>query len=328
MSSLAWFQDGVGYGAVELSTWHDLIVPRGSLAHVFRSTSEFLCTSNVGPRTVSVGAGAVLFGGAAGGGTWGWHSGATIAVPAASNDNPRKDLIVARLTTLTVDGVNGVSLELVQGVPAASAQVPARPAGTVALCVVSVPKAVTTFTITPCRTTGQYADQAALCNGSVAVDWSGVLPPAGGFPVGFALYDYGTNQRWVRKGDGTWFTSDPGPWVLCTPQNVQAKDGTNVTVTGTLYIRESSIQWDIQGQLSFNPSKDLDQLVYPATAPASISRPKQNTYGSAGQSYSSNSAGGVGRVALMTTGSIEYGNDGNCANVYINEQLSKSPWNS
>jgi hypothetical protein len=194
--------------------------------------------------------------------------------------------------------------------------------------VVDVPKATTTFTLTVVRTSGDYADQAALANGHLAIDWGGVLPSASAFPVGFALYDYGTNQRWVRTADQEWHTSDPGPWKTCTPQNVQAKDGTNVTVTGTLYVRESSNMWELSGQLNFSPSKDIDQLTYVALLPSGITRPTQNTYGSSGQTYGSTSAGGVGRIALMSSGTIEYGNDGVIANLYINETFTKSPWNA
>ncbi|QAY26939.1 minor tail protein [Streptomyces phage Shawty] len=323
MSSFAWFQDGVGYGASDLANWQRVTLPSGTFTRVFSSTTQFLSNSNQTNRTVAVGAGNVSIDG-----TWAWSSGETIAVPTASNDNPRKDLIVARLTTLEDDGSNGLAIELVQGVPSASPQVPARPANSAALCVVNVPKASTTFTLTVVRTSGDYADQAAVSNGCVAIDWTGQLPAASGFPVGFTLYDYGTNQRWVRKDGGTWHTSDPGPWKLCTPQNVQAKDGTTVTVSGELYVRESSNGWELSGQLNFSPTKDIGQLVTPALLPSGISRPTQNTYGASGQTFGSTSAGGVGRIALMASGAIEYGNDGVIANMYVNEQFSKSPWNT
>jgi hypothetical protein len=327
MSSFAWFQDGVGYGAADLANWQSVMVPRGSLSHLFSSTTQFLANSNQTNRTVAVGSGNVLIGGASSGGTWAWSSGDTIAIPTASNDNPRKDLIVARLTTSAVDGSNGLAIELVQGTPAASPVVPTRPANSVALCVVDVPKATTTFTITVVRHTGQYQDQGTLANGHVAIDWAGVLPSASAFPVGFTLYDLGTNQRWVRTNAGAWHPSDPGPWKTCTLQNVQAKDGTNITVTGTLYIRESSNGWELSGQINMSPSKDIDQLVIPALMPSGITRPTQNTYGSSGQSYGTTNSG-VGRLALMANGSIEYGADASVANVYVNESFSKSPWNS
>ncbi|CAD80112.1 virion structural protein [Streptomyces phage phiBT1] len=324
MSSFAWFQDGVGYGATQLDDWQAITTQRGGFRHVFKTTSEFLANSNQTARTVAVGSGTVLFNG----GTWAWSSGETVSVPTASNDNPRKDLIVARLTTVAADGFNGLAIELVQGTPAASPQVPARPANAAAICVVDVPKASTTFTLTVVRTSGAYADQAAYGNGALAIDWAGVLPSPAAFPVGFTLYDFGANQTWVRRADGDWFTKDPGPWKKCTNQNVQAKDGTNVTVTGDLYVRESSLGWELSGQLNFSPSKDLDTLVLPAMLPSGIQRPTQNTYGSSGQTYGSTSAGGVGRVALMTSGAVEYGCDGVIANLYLNESFSKSPWNT
>ncbi|QAX94714.1 virion structural protein [Streptomyces phage Lilbooboo] len=327
MSSFAWFQDGVGYGGSDLANWQSLMVPRGSLKHLFSSTTQFLANSNQTNRTVAIGAGNVFIGGTSSGGTWAWSDGGTLSVPTASNDNPRKDLIVARLTTAAADGANGLAIELIQGTPAASPAVPTRPDNAVALCIVDQPKASTTFSITVVRHTGQYGDQATLANGAVAIDWAGVLPSASAFPTGFTLYDLGTNQRWVRKNDQTWFTSDPGPWKSCTLQNVQAKDGTNVTVTGSLYVRESSNGWELSGQLNFSPSKDFDQLVTPALLPAGITRPTQNTYGSSGQSWA-NTTSGVARLALMTNGSVEFGNDGTAGTAYVNEQFSKSPWNS
>jgi hypothetical protein len=327
MASKAWFQDGVGYGAADLANWHDRMIVRGGMRHIFRTTSEFLANSNQTNRTVAIGAGNVLITSATGGGTWAWSSGETVSVPTASNDNPRKDLIVARLTTAAADGFNGLAIELVQGTPAASPQVPARPDNAVALCVLDVPKATTTFTVTVVRTSGQYTDQAAYGNGSLAIDWAGVLPSPASYPTGFTLYDYGTNQTWVRTDAGAWFTKDPGPWKLCTPQNVQAKDGTNVTVTGSLYVRESSIGWELSGQLNFSPSKDFGQLVTPALLPSGISRPTQNTYGTAGQSWGT-TQGGAARLALMTSGAIEWGSEGAVGNAYINEQFSKSPWNT
>ncbi|CAA07115.1 gp45 [Lomovskayavirus C31] len=328
MSSFAWFQDGVGYGASQLADWQVIATARGGFRHVFKTTSEFLSNSNQTARTVAVGSGTVLIGGTAGGGTWAWSSGETVAIPAASNTNPRKDLIVARLTTSAADGFNGLAIEVVQGTPAASPTVPTRPDNAAAIAIVDVPKASTTFTLTVCRTSGQYTDQAAYGNGSLCIDWAAVLPSPSAFPVGFTLYDSGTNQTWVRLDSGDWFTKDPGPWKKCTPQNVQAKDGTNVTVTGDLYVRESSLGWELSGQLNFSPSKDLEVLVYVATLPTGITRPTQNTYGASGQTYGSTSAGGVGRIALMSSGSIEYGCDGVIANLYVNEQFSKSPWNS
>ncbi|WP_433858233.1 hypothetical protein [Streptomyces kronopolitis] len=328
MAGFAWFQDGSSYPADDLANWLSVMTPRGTLKHLFTSTSQFLANSDQTTRTIAVGSGNALIGGTPGGATWAWSPAVTLSVPAASTTNPRKDLIVARLTTKTADGSNGLAVELIQGTPAATPAAPTRPNNAVALCVVDVPKSSTTFTLTVVRTTGQYADQAAYAGGCVAIDWGGTLPAASAFPVGFTLYDYGTNQRWVRRDNSTWFTADPGPWKACTPQNVQAKDGTNVTVTGALYVRESSNGWELSGQLGFSPSKDLDTLTTPALLPSGITRPTQNTYGASGQTYGTTSAGGVGRLALMTNGTVEYGNDGNIANLYINEQFSKSPWNS
>ncbi|MGW0530664.1 hypothetical protein [Streptomyces sp. NPDC003032] len=329
MAGFAWFQEGVTYGGSDLAGFNNLSVPRLGMTHLFASTSEFLLNSDQDARTVAVGAGNVLMGLAAGGATWAWSPGATVAVPTASSTNPRRDLIVARLTTVATDGTNGVAVELVQGTPAATPVAPTRPADAVALGWVDVPKAMTTFTLTVTRYQGQYRDQAALAGrGAIAIDWAGQLPAASTVSVGATVYDIGANQRWTRKSDGTWFTADPGPWKLCTPQNVQAKDGTNVTVSGALYVREDSTKWELSGQLTFSPSKDLEQLVLPALVPSGITRPTQNTYGSSGQTFGATSASGVGRFALMANGSIEYGCDGVIANLYANEQFSKSPWNT
>ncbi|MFE9767055.1 hypothetical protein ACFYPC_21460 [Streptomyces sp. NPDC005808] len=328
MAGFAWFQEGVTYGGNDLANFNSLSVPRLGMTHLFASTSEFLLNSDQTARTVSVGAGNVLIGLSSGGATWAWSDAATVAVPTASSVNPRRDLIVARLTTAAADGVNGIAVELIQGTPAATPAAPARPANAVALGWVDVPKAMTTFTITVTRYQGQYRDQAALAGrGTIAIDWAGQLPSASSVSVGASVYDVGTNQRWVRTADNGWFTADPGPWKLCTPQNVQASDGTNITVTGTLYVREDSTKWELSGQLNFSPSKDIGKLVVPALLPSGITRPTTNTYGSSGQSYGSNNSG-VGRLALMTNGSIEFGADESVANVYINESFSKSPWNT
>ncbi|MGW9280707.1 hypothetical protein ACWGSA_00750 [Streptomyces diastaticus] len=329
MSSFAWFQDGVGYGAAQLAEWQAVVNAGGAFRHVFRSTSEFLSNSNQSARTVAVGPGMVFVGSSTGGGTWARTSGETVSIPAASNNNPRKDLIVARLITSEADGSNGLAVEVVQGTAASSPQVPARPENAVAIAVVDVPRASTTFSLSVVRTTGVYTDQAAFSNSGVpTIDWGGTLPSPAAFPVGYTLYDSGTNQRWVRRSSGEWFTSDPGPWKACTPQNVQAKDGTNITVTGSLYVRESSNGWELSGQLNFSPAMDIDQLVRPALLPSGVSRPTQNTYGAAGQTFGSTSVSGTGRIALMANGAVEYGCDGTIANLYVNEQFSKSPWNT
>ncbi|MEV8015647.1 hypothetical protein AB0O76_04665 [Streptomyces sp. NPDC086554] len=329
MSSFAWFQDGVGYGAAELSTWQGLTHVRGSLKHVFRSTSEFLATPNLTNRTVAVGSGNVLIGGVTAGGTWAWSSGETLNVPTASNDNPRKDLIVARLTTAAVDGANGLAIELIQGAPAAAPTAPARPDNAVALCVVDVPKASTTFSITVTRHTGQYADQAALANGHLAIGWPNAqLPSAAGFPTGFTLYDVLTNQRWVRTNSGTWHTTDFGPWLTCTLLNFQNGDGVNVTTSGTLYVRESSVGWEFSGRVDFSPTFTASGLIASiASIPSSITRPTQHTYGTVGQTWG-NTRSGNARVAYTTSGGFELGIDTSASALYVNVQLSKSPWNT
>jgi hypothetical protein len=328
MAGFAWFQEGVTYGGNDLANFNSLNIPRLGMTHLFASTSEFLLNSDQAARTVSVGAGNALIGLAAGGATWAWSPGATVAVPTASSVNPRKDLIVARLTTLAADGTNGVAIEIIPGTPAATPVAPTRPDNAVALGWIDVPKSMTTFTLTVTRYQGQYRDQAALAGrNAIAVDWAGQLPTASTVNVGALVYDVGTNQRWIRKSDGTWFTADPSPWKTCAIQNVQANDGTNITVTGTLYLRESSNGWELSGQLNFSPSKDIDKLVVPALMPAGITRPTQNTYGSTGQSYGTTN-GGVGRIALMANGGIEFGADTSVAAVYINESFSKSPWNT
>lgn len=331
MGSFAWFQDGVGYGAADLANWQSLLFPRGSFRHLFSNSSQFLASSNQAARTVTIGTGSVLVGGATSGGTWAYSDGATVNVPTASNNDPRKDLIIARLTTTAVEGSNGLSIEVVQGVAAPSPVVPARPANSVALAILDVPKATTTFTLTTCRTTGQYADQAAYTNGHFALDWAGQLPVASGFPVGTTLYDVGTNQRWIRKSDGTWFTQDFAPWVAVTLQNFQ-NGATNITTSGTLYVRESSSYWEFSGRLDFSPAWTPAGLIGSVgSVPASISRPTQHTYTTVGESYAvSSKNGGTARLAYTTTGGLELGADPNGAisALYVNAQLSKSPFNA
>ncbi|MFE9026226.1 hypothetical protein ACFYOA_08180 [Streptomyces iakyrus] len=330
MSSLAWFQDGVGYGAAELSDWHDRMIPKGSFRHLLRSTTEFLGTADTALRTVTVAAGSVLMGGTSSGGTWAWSSGQTVPVPVASSDNPRKDLVVARLTTAAVDGANGLIIELVQGTPAAVPVVPARPANSIGLYVVDVPKAQTTFTISGVRYGGVFTDQAVFAGGLVAIDWQGQLPAAAGFPVGFALYDIGRNQRWVRRGDGQtgWFTTDFGPWVQCTLLDFQNGDGTNVNTDGELWVRESSAAWEFSGRVDFSPGFNANGLVSSiASVPNTITRPDQHTYASVAQSWASNKSGNA-RMAYTTTGGVELGIDTQAASLYVNVQLSKSPWNT
>ncbi|MDO0926786.1 hypothetical protein QQY24_15675 [Streptomyces sp. TG1A-8] len=328
MAGFAWFQEGVTYGGNDLANFNSLSVPRQGMTHLFASTTDFLLNSDQTARTVSVGSGNVFLGLTAGGATWAWSPGATVAVPTASNVNPRRDLIVARLTTLADDGTNGVAIEIVPGTPAATPVAPARPVNAVALGWVDVPKATTTFTLTVTRYQGQYRDQAALAGRStIAIDWAGQLPTASTVGVGATVYDVGTNQRWVRKADGTWFTTDPGPWQAVTLSNYQASDGTNVTVSGTLYVRESSTMWEFSGRVDLSPSKAPGQLVSIGSAPAAISRPKVNTYGTIGQTFFS-AAGADARLGFMTSGGLELGAVGAINALYINLQLSKSPYNT
>ncbi|MEG8276397.1 hypothetical protein [Streptomyces sp. AHA2] len=330
MASLAWFQDGVGYGASELATWQALLQSRGTFRHLFRTAEEFRGTSDTVARTVAVAAGSVLVGSATGGATWAWSSGVTLNVPAASNLNPRKDLIIARLTTTAVEGANGLSIELLEGTPAAAPVAPARPDNAVALLVLDVPKSSATWTLTPVRTTGQYADQAALCDGFAAIDWAGVLPSASGFPTGFTLYDYGTNQRWVRRANQSWYTTDYGPWAAVSLLNFTV-GSTNVTTSGELWARESSAAWEISGRVDFSPGFTPNGLVSSiGSVPSTISRPTAHTYTVVGQSYSSASGINAARLAYTTSGGLEMGADGGgtISALYVNAQLSKSPANT
>ncbi|MEU8791563.1 hypothetical protein [Streptomyces sp. NPDC048643] len=327
MGSFGWFQDGVGYGASDLGNWHNLMLPRGGFKHVFASTSGFLASSNQTARTVAIGAGSVLLGSATNAATWVYSDGVTVAIPTASNDNPRRDLIVVRVATAAADGANGAVIEVVQGTPAASPQAPERPESAAVIAIVDVPKATTTFTVTAARATGPYTDQAALANGHLAINWAGVLPSPAAFPVGFTLYDYGTNQRWVRRSAGDWFTTDPGPWRLCTLSNIQASDGTSVAVSGTLYARESSTAWELSGRVDFTPGKNIGALVNVGAIPASMSRPSVHTYASISQSWST-TTGASARLAITNTGALELGSVGTLTVLYVNVQYSKSPWNT
>lgn len=331
MSSFAWFQDGVGYGAAQLAEWQGVTSERGGFRHVFKSTSEFLANSNQTNRTVAVGAGTVLVGSTTAGGTWAWSSGDTVAVPTASNDNPRKDLIVARLVKADPDGANGLEIELIQGVAASAPQVPERPDMAAAIAIVDVPKASTTFTLSVVRTSGFFTDQAAYSNsGLPAIDWAGVLPSAAAFPVGFTLYDFGTNQRWVRRADGVWWTTDFGPWKSVALQNFQVGT-TNITTSGALWVRESSTCWELSGRADFSPSFTPTGLVSSiGSVPTSVSRPTQHTYTMVGQTYGATASINGSRLALTTSGGLELGADGggNIAALYVNAQLSKSPFNT
>ncbi|MEU7177025.1 MULTISPECIES: hypothetical protein [Streptomyces] len=325
MGGFAWFQDGVTYGGADMATYNALSHPRGSILHLFSGAPDFTLNSDQAARTVKVEAGSALVGHANGGGTWVWSPGDTLAIPAPSNLNSRRDLIIARLTDAAADGIDGVAVEIIEGTPDTVPVAPERPENAVALGWVDVPKATTTFTITPTRHTGQYRDQAiAAAPGTVAVDWGGQLPEASAFRPGAVCVDLGTNQRWTCTKSGTWFTADPGPWRQATLQNVTAKDGTTVKVSGELWLRETSTRWDLSGQVIFTPAKPLG-LVTVGMAPKEISRPRQNTYGATALTFLTL---GVGRIALMTNGSIEFGSDGAMGNMYLNETLAKSPWNS
>ncbi|MEV7402849.1 hypothetical protein AB0N93_20960 [Streptomyces sp. NPDC091267] len=328
MAGFAWFQDGVSYGGSDLANFNSLNIPRQGLLHLFASSSEFLLSSDQTARTVAVSSGSALVGLAAGGATWAWSPGATVAVPVASTVNPRRDLIIARLTTSAVDGTNGVAVEIIAGTPAATPVAPARPDNAVALGWVDVPKATTTFTLTVTRYTGQYRDQGIMsAPGTVAIDWAGQLPSASTARAGATVIDLGTNQRWVRTVGTTWFTSDPGPWRTVTLQNYQASDATNVTVSGALYVRESSTMWELSGRVDFSPAKAPGQLVIIGTTPATITRPTVHTYASSGQTFFS-ATGGDARIALTSTGAIEMGAVGAVSALYCNVQMSKSPFNT
>lgn len=328
MAGFAWFQEGVSYGGNDLANFNAIAFPTQSFTHVFSSTTQFLLNSDQAARTVTVGAGTVAVGGPSGGVTFAWSPGATVAVPVASSVNPRRDLIVARLTTAAADGTNGIAIELIPGTPAATPVAPARPDYAVALGWVDVPKAMTTFTLTVTRYTGQYRDQGSLsAPGMVAIDWGGQLPAASGFRTGAVVYDMGTNQRWIRTADATWFTHDPGPWRTVTLSNYQTSDGTNVAVSGTLYARESSTMWEFSGRVDLTPGKAPGQLVTIGTVPSTVSRPKVHTYGSIGQTFFS-ATGADARLGYMSSGAVELGAVGNVNALYVNLQLSKSPFNS
>ncbi|WP_411144974.1 hypothetical protein [Streptomyces sp. x-80] len=329
MAGFAWFQEGATYGASDMATWNALLTSRGSARHLFVA-NEFVLTSDQSARTVYVGAVSALVGHPTNGATWAWCQGATVAVPMPDNNNPRRDLILARLrSTAAGDPINGFEVELIPGTPAASPSAPARPDNAVALGWVDVPKATTTFTTTPVRITGQYQDQMfSPAPGTVAVDWNGQLPMPAPFRPGAVCMDLSTGQRWVRTKAGEWFTSDPGPWRVCTLQNFTNSAGATITTTGTLWVRESSTSWELSGNLTFSPGNTaLNKLVILATLPAATTKPKTNTYGTVGASYTSASAG-TARIALMTSGAIEFGTAGVTGNAYINESFSKSPANT
>ncbi|MGY1440164.1 hypothetical protein [Streptomyces reniochalinae] len=324
MANYTYFQEGSTYGEEDLTRFNKLWLGDSSGAHLITSGGGFSISSNTDDRTVKVNPGkAFIYDGV--GGYYAVETTATsyVDVATASTANPRRDLVYLQMTS------TGPEIKIATGTPAASPTAPARPAKSIALCWVDVPKNSLTFTGTPTRYTGQYRDQMLIPGpGVFAVDWAGELPDASGFRHGATVYCMSNNQRWTRTAAGKRHTTDPGPWFKCTPQNVAAKDGTNITVTGDLYIRESSTEWELSGQLSLSPSKDLETLVLLARVPDQVSRPTQNTYGASGQTYGSTSAGGTGRIALMTSGQIEYGSDGVIANLYCNEQFSKSPWNT
>ncbi|MEV6399624.1 hypothetical protein AB0M39_33400 [Streptomyces sp. NPDC051907] len=327
MAGFAWFQEGTTYGAADMANWNALLSSRGPAKHLFASTNEFLLNSDQTARTVDVGSGNALVGHPINGATWAWTPGVTVAVPTPSNVNPRRDLIIARLrSTANGDPANGFEVELLEGTPAASPSAPARPDNAVALGWVDVPKSTTTFTITPVRITGQYQDQMlSPAPGTVAVDWAGQLPLPDQFRPGAACVDLSTGQRWVRTKAGEWFTTDPGPWKACTLQNFTNAANATITVTGWLYVRESSTCWELSGTLTFAPGNTaINKLVNLGALPASATKPRNNTYGTAGSSYTSTS-GGTARVGLMSSGAIEFGSIGVTGNAYINESFSKSP---
>lgn len=329
MSSFAWFQDGVGYGATDLAGWQSLLFPRGQFKHLFANTGQFPSTPNLGNRTVAIGAGSVFIGGPTSGGTWAYSDGGTIAVPTASNDNPRKDLIVARLTTMAADGVNGLAIQVVQGTPAATPVLPTRPDYSAVLCVIDVPKASTTFTVTPSMFNGTYTDQATVANGHLAVNWAS-LPVATAFPVGFTLYNIATNQRWIRTTGGTWYTTDPGPWFASTFQSYNGLSNVLTTPSGNLYIRETSTAWELQGQVNLSPSNGHPNgLQIIGQMHASVSRPLVNVFGSCAQTHNL-AYGGTCRIGLLTSGAIQWGAapTGAVGNIYVATSIPKTPLNA
>src|SRR5690606_25959569 len=120
----------------------------------------------------------------------------------------------------------------------------------------------------------------------------------------------------------------PISWRTCTLQSVQTSTGQTVTFTGALYIRESSDCWELSGQLNTSVTADFKNLIIPALIPTGISRPKQNTYAAGAQTFGATSAGGIGRIALMANGGIEYANNGNVNALYVNTRFVKSPHNT
>ncbi|WP_328691151.1 hypothetical protein OG879_31415 [Streptomyces caniferus] len=324
MASTVWYQDGVSYLGADMARFNALWVGDSNGAHLFPDTVDFTTSNNQTDRTVTVNPGRVYVYSSGGYECAQVTTGTVLDVAAPSTLNPRLDLVVVRVAT----GGQAV-VEILTGTPAATPVAPARPAKSVAVATVLVPKATTTFTVTATRYTGQYADQLlAPSAGRFATKWaSGSKPSPAGFRVGAVLHELTYNQRWVKNDAGAWFTTDPGPWRTVALKNFDA-DGTAITTTGTLYARESSTEWEFSGQATFSPSVDYTTLNRFATVPSTIDYPTQNTYGASGQTYGSTATSGLVRFGFMTTGELEIQSDGVISNLYVNVRLSKSPWNS
>lgn len=326
MAEFVYFQEGSTYQEADLARFNALWLGDSGGSHLITSGGGFAVRQfDPATRTVRIAAGKAFVYDALGGYYAVEVTGdSEVSVALSSAANPRRDLIYLEVGSL------GASVKIATGAPAVSPDPPGRPARSVALAWVDVPKGSDTFTVTPTRYTGQYRDQLLVPSpGSYGLEWGGNLPAPDGFRDGAELYDLGTHQRWTRTGANTWFTSDFGPWRECTiERRIEAQDGTTVEVSGELYVRESSTHWELSGQIGFSPQYEIGRLVQPARLPSGISLPTRNVYGATGQTYGATVApGGVGRLAIMTTGQIEYGAQGRVGNVYISEQFSKSPHN-
>ncbi|MFI6861300.1 hypothetical protein ACIBKZ_15595 [Streptomyces sp. NPDC050421] len=318
-----WFKGGETYGESDLARYNTLWTGDANGAHLIVGRLSYALNSNQAARTVSVGAGRhFLYNGTGGYTACEVTKSTAVPIPVASATNPRRDLIVARKTS------TGVAVTLVAGTPAASPVAPARPADSIALGYVDVPKSLTSFTITPTRYTGEFRDQLLTpAPGVFAVDWAGELPTSSAFRDGATVYDLGTNQSWVKQQGGAWHTNDPGPWYSITFQSYLSPGDITTTPSGDLYIRESSTCWQIAGNVTLTPANlTPNGLRIIGTYPAQITRPAINSYDVVGQSYTG-ANGGWGRLGLMASGTIEYGAapDVSLGNLYINAVFHKTP---
>ncbi|MGY5131278.1 hypothetical protein ACWGJW_02455 [Streptomyces nigrescens] len=319
-----WFQDGTTYTGADMQRYNACLFGDTGGCHLFQAAGDFNVTSDQVARTLTVSAGQVLVYSGGGYRLADKSTSTTLSVSAPSSLNPRVDLVVARL-----DASNNVIVEILDGTPAASPVSVNRPANSVGLAAITVPKATTTFTVTQARFTGQYADQLLSPSpGHFASKWpSGTLPNPSGFRTGATIHDLTNNQRWTKRDSGAWWTTDMGPWRTVTLKNFDA-DGTAITTTGTLYARESSEAWEFSGQATFSPGIDFTTLNRFANVPSSIAFPTQNTYGGSGQTFGAGATSGLVRFGFMTTGELEIQSDGVISNLYTNVRLAKSPWNT